>query len=154
MEEKKQGISEDWLSLWLGLFIFVISLFAFAGQDLLGWGISTKTWADVSKATSATTKNYVMTKGEITKIDGQKVTLKKTDGKEDTITVKDATGLRVGDIYEKGISGFTSLLLTYLFMLVVMAVGAAALRVNIGKFIIGFTIVFWLSYACWLIGHY
>ena len=154
MEEKKQGISEDWLSLWLGLFIFVLSLLAFGGPDLLGWGIATKPWTDVSKATSATTKNYLEVKGEITKIDGQKVTLKKADGKEETITVKDATGLKVGDKYETGISGFTSLLLTYLFMLVVMMVGAAALRLNIGKFIVGFTIVFWLSYGCWLIGHY
>ncbi|HXX81291.1 MAG TPA: putative sulfate exporter family transporter [Thermodesulfovibrionales bacterium] len=154
MEEKKQGISEDWLSLWLGLFIFVLSLLAFGGPDLLGWGIAIKPWTDVSKATSATTKNYLEVKGEITKIDGQKVTLKKADGKEETITVKDATGLKVGDKYETGISGFTSLLLTYLFMLVVMMVGAAALRLNIGKFIVGFTIVFWLSYGCWLIGHY
>ncbi len=154
MEETKQGISEDWLSLWLGLFIFVLSLFAFTGADLLGWGISTKTWTDVSKATSATTKNYVSVKGEITKIDGQKVTLKKADGKEETITVKDATGLKVGDKYETGISGFTSLVLTYLFLLVVMLVGAAALRVNLGKFIVGFTIVFWISYGCWLIGNY
>jgi uncharacterized membrane protein YadS len=156
MEEKKQGMSEDWLSLWLGLFIFAISLFAFAGADLLGWGISTKPWLDVSKATAPVSKEFQPLKGEITKIDGQKLTLKKADGKEETITVKeDISGLKVGDKYEKpGISGFTSLLLTYLFMLVVMLVGAAALRVNIGKFIVGFTIVFWLSYACWLIGHY
>jgi uncharacterized membrane protein YadS len=152
--EPRKGISEDWLSLWLGLFIFALSLFAFAGADILGWGISTKPWTDISKATSATTKNYALVKGEITKIDGQKVTLKKADGKEDTITVKDTTGLKVGDKYESGISGFASLLLTYLFMLVVMLVGAAALRVNIGKFIVGFTIVFWIGYACWLCGHY
>ncbi|MEW5805003.1 MAG: putative sulfate exporter family transporter [bacterium] len=155
MEEKKQGISEDWLSLWLGLFIFVLSLFAFSGTDILGWGISTKAWTDISKATAPVSKKFQPLKGEITKIDGQKLTIKKTDKKEETITVKDTAGLKVGDKYEKsGMSGFTSLLLTYLFMLAVMAVGAAALRVNIGRFIIGFTIVFWISYACWLIGHY
>ncbi len=155
MVEKKNGISEDWLSLWLGLFIFVLSLFAFSGTDTLGWGISTKAWTDVSKATAPVSKKLQPLKGEITKIDSQKVTLKKADGKEETITVKDTTGLKVGDKYEKpGMSGFSSLLLTYLFMLVVMLVGAAALRVNIGKFIIGFTIVFWISYVCWLIGHY
>jgi len=69
--------------------------------------------------------------------------------------VKDTTGLKAGDTYEKkGVSGFTSLLLTYLFMLAVMTVGAVALRANIGKFIIGFTLAFWISYMCWLIGHY
>jgi uncharacterized membrane protein YadS len=155
MEVKKQGISEDWLSLWLGLCIFVLSLFAFSGANILGWGISTKTWTDVSKAMSPVSKDYVAVKGEVTKIDGQKVTLKKTDGKEETITVKDTTELKAGDTYEKkGVSGFTSLLLTYLFMLAVMTVGAVALRANIGKFIIGFTLAFWISYACWLIGHY
>lgn len=155
MEERKQGISEDWLSLWLGLFIFVLSLFAFSGANILGWGIDTKTWTDVSKAMSPVSKDYAAVKGEITKIDGQKVTLKKADGKEEAIAVKDTTGLKAGDTYEKkGVSGFTSLLLTYLLMLVVMTVGAVALRANIGKFIIGFTLVFWISYACWLIGHY
>lgn len=155
MEVKKQGISEDWLSLWLGLSIFVLSLFAFSGANILGWGISTKTWTDVSKAMSPVSKDYAAVKGEITKIDGQKVTFKKADGKEETITVKDTMELKAGDTYEKkGVSGFTSLLLTYLFMLVVMTVGAVALRANIGKFIIGFTLAFWISYACWLIGHY
>ncbi len=155
MEEKKQGISEDWLSLWLGLCIFVLSMFAFSGANILGWGISTKAWTDVSEAMSPVSKDYDAVKGEITKINGQKVTLKKADGKEETITVKDTMGLKAGDTYEKkGISGFTSLLLTYLFMLAVMTVGAVALRANIGKFIIGFTLAFWISYICWLIGHY
>jgi hypothetical protein len=36
MAAKTQGISEDWLSLWLGLFIFVLSLGVFVGVDLLG----------------------------------------------------------------------------------------------------------------------
>jgi uncharacterized membrane protein YadS len=156
MEEKKQGISEDWLSLWLGLSIFVLSLFAFSGANILGWGISTNVWTDVSKAMSPVSKDYATVKGEITKIDGQKITLKKADGKEESIALKeDVTALKVGDTYEKkGVSGFISLLLTYLFMLVVMTVGAVALRANIGKFIIGFTLAFWISYACWLIGHY
>lgn len=154
MEEKK-GISEDWLSLWLGLCIFVLSLFAFSGANILGWGISTNVWTDVSKAMSPVSKDYVTIKGEITKIDGQKITIKKADGKEESITTKeDVTALKVGNTYEKkGVSGFISLLLTYLFMLAVMTVGAAALRANIGKFIIGFTLAFWMSYICWLIGN-
>jgi positive regulator of sigma E activity len=153
---EKKGISEDWLSLWLGLFIFVLSLFAFAKTDILGWGISTKVWTDASKAMSPVGKDYQTVKGEITKIDGQKVTIKKADGKEETITVKeDTSGLKVGDKYEKkGISGFASIVLTYLFMLIVMTIGAAALRANVSKFVIGFTIAFWISYACWFIGHY
>jgi len=154
--EKKKGISEDWLALWLGLFIFVLSLGVFGGIDILGWGISTKEWTDSSKATQAISKKYQGVKGEITKIDNQKVTLKKADGKEETITVKeDTSSLKAGDKYEKkGISGPTALLMTYLFMLIVMSVGAKFLNANIGKFALGFTVIFWLSYLCWFLGNF
>ncbi len=50
--EGKKGISEDWLSLWLGLFIFVLGLGPFVGLDLLGWGIKTSVWLDITKALS------------------------------------------------------------------------------------------------------
>jgi len=150
-----KGISEDWLSLWLGLFIFVISLFSFGGIDTLGWATNTKTWTTVSKALSPVSKKYQAVSGDITKIDGNKVTLKKADGKEETITVKDASALKVGDKYDKkGLSGFVSVVLTYIFLMVVMGIGAVALRAPLGKFIYGFTIVFWLSYGCWLLGHF
>jgi len=153
--EKKKGISEDWLALWLGLFIFVLSLGVFGGADILGWGISTKEWIDSSKATQAVSKQFQGIKGEITKIDSQKVTLKKADGKEETITLKeDISSLKVGDKYEKkGISGGVSLFLTYLFMLIIMSIGAKFLNANIGKFALGFTIIFWLSYLCWFLGN-
>lgn len=153
---KKKGISEDWLALWLGLFIFVLSLGVFGGVDILGWGISTKEWTDSSKATQAVSKEYQGVKGEITKIDSQKVTLKKADGKEETITVKeDTSSLKAGDKYEKkGISGPVALVMTYLFMLIVMCVGAKCINADIGKFAAGFTIIFWLSYLCWFLGHF
>jgi uncharacterized membrane protein YadS len=154
MEEKK-GISEDWLSLWLGLFIFVLSLGVIAKADILGWGASTKVWTDLSKSTEAVSKEYRPVKGEITKIEGTSVTLKKADGKEETITVRDTAGLKVGEMYEKrGISPLLSIFLVYLFLLVLMGVGAAALRSNVVNFALGFTIIFWLAYACWLAGHY
>lgn len=154
--EKKKGISEDWLALWLGLFIFVLSLGVFSSADILGWGINTKVWTDSSKAMGPVSKTFQGVKGEITKIDGAKITLKKADGKEDAITVKeDTSSLKVGDVYEKkGISGFVSLFLTYLSMLIIMTVGAKFLNANIGKFALGFTVIFWISYLCWFAGHY
>lgn len=152
----KKGISEDWLSLILGLFIFVLSLGIFGGVDILGWGISTKIWTDPAKATAPVSKTYQSVKGEITKIDGQKLTLKKADGKEETITVKeDTSGLKVGDTYEKkGLSGIASLVLTYLVMMVIMGIGAKMLGTDVKKFAIGFTLVFWIGYLCWFLGHY
>jgi len=111
MQEKAKGISEDWLALWLGLFIFILSLGVFGGVDILGWGIKTNVWIDVSKALSPFSKNY-----------------------------------------EK-MSGIVSLILTYVFMTIVMGIGAKILGANIKKFIISFTLIFWISYLCWLIGN-
>ncbi|GAB5047098.1 putative sulfate exporter family transporter [Thermodesulfovibrio sp. TK110] len=155
MEEKKKGVSEDWLAFWLAIVIFLISLLSYTGFDPLGWVVSTKEWTDSSKAIAPTGKFYQTLKGEITKIDGNKLTIKKADGKEETVTVADPTKYKVGDIYEKkGLSGFASLVLTYIFMAVVFSIGAALMRANIVKFNIGFFFVFWLSYLCWFIGHY
>jgi uncharacterized membrane protein YadS len=111
MEEKKGGISEDWLSLWLGLFIFILSLGVFGGVDILGWGVKTNVWTDVGKALAPFSKNYA------------------------------------------AMSGIASLFWSYVFLTIVMTVGAKVLGADIKKFIIGFTLVFWISYLCWLIGH-
>ena len=54
----------------------------------------------------------------------------------------------------EGISGFFSLVLTYIALLVVMGIGAKSLGAKMGKFFYGFTVIFWLTYACVLIGHY
>jgi uncharacterized membrane protein YadS len=193
---EKRGISEDWLSLWLGLFIFLLSLGIFGGADILGWGISQKVWTDPSKALGPVSKTFQGVKGEITKIEGQNVTLKKSEVKEETILVKgkDTSNLKIGDIYEgkeitkidgqqlrlkkvdvksetvkvkdpsnlkvgdqyekKGLSGIASLFFTYLALLIVMGIGARLLGTSVGKFVIGFTVVFWLSYGCWFLGHY
>jgi len=111
-EQAARGVSEDWLSLWIGLLIFVLSLGVFVGADVLGWGVTTAVWTDVSKALAPVSKAYA------------------------------------------GLSGVGSLLATYVFLLIVMTVGAVLLRANIGKFIGGFTVVFWASYVCWIIGSW
>jgi uncharacterized membrane protein YadS len=53
-----------------------------------------------------------------------------------------------------GMSGLVALLLTYVFMLAIMGIGVKALKFNLKEFAIGFTVIFWVSYACWLIGNY
>ena len=53
-----QGISEDWLSVWIGLLIFVLSLGLLANADLLGWVVSTSVWNDASRALGTASKNY------------------------------------------------------------------------------------------------
>ncbi len=107
-----KGASEDWLSVWIGLSIFVLSLGVFVGADLLGWGITTTVWTDLGKALAPVSKAYA------------------------------------------GLGGIGSLVATYLFLLVVMTIGAAALKADIGRFVTGFTFVFGASYLCWIIGSW
>jgi uncharacterized membrane protein YadS len=53
-----------------------------------------------------------------------------------------------------GMSGLFSLIVTYLVLLVIMGIGAKGLGAKMGQFVYGFTVIFWLTYACVLIGHY
>ena len=56
-------------------------------MDILGWGAKTGVWVEPAKAITAISSTYQTVKGEITKIDGQKVTVRKKDGKEATVAV-------------------------------------------------------------------
>lgn len=111
MQKKTNGVSEDWLAVWLGLFLFAIPLGVFGGADLLGWGVKTNVWIDLGKALSPFSKSY-----------------------------------------EK-IPGIVSLLLTYLFLTLVLGIGAKLLGADVKKFLVSFTLVFGISYLCWLIGN-
>ena len=42
--------SEDWMALFIGLFIFLLTCFQLAGVDLLGWAAKIGVWTDLSKA--------------------------------------------------------------------------------------------------------
>ncbi len=149
-------ISEDWLALILGLVIFGLSLVAFKGTDVLGWGANTGVWMQPGKAVSTISKQFAGVSGTITHIDGHKITIKTKDGKE--VGVKDegdVSKFAVGQSYEKkGTSPMAALGLTYLFALVIMTLGAIALGANIPKFIVGFTIAFIIAYLCWFAGHF
>jgi uncharacterized membrane protein YadS len=112
MNARTQGLSEDWLSLWLGLFIFVLSLGVLVGVDVLGWAVTTSVWTDVSKALAPVSKAY------------------------------------------SGLGGVGALVATFVALLVVMTLGAAALKADVKRFAIGFTVVFWLAYLCWIIGSW
>lgn len=54
----------------------------------------------------------------------------------------------------KGLSGFASLLFTYLAMLTILTIGAYALGANLKKFIGSFTAIFVISYLCMTLGNY
>jgi len=107
-----KGLTEDWLSLILGLLIFFLSLGLVAGVDVLGWVVKTDVWMDIGKALSPVSKAY------------------------------------------GNLGGVGSLIATYIGLLALLTAGAAALRADIGRFVIGFTIVFWITYLCWIAGSY
>jgi hypothetical protein len=112
MEPTKSRLSEDWLAVCIGLFLFVLSLGTFAGLDLLGWAVTTTVWTNVTKSLGTVSKTYA------------------------------------------GLPGIVALLLTYLFLLILMSVGAMALRANLREFAKGFTAVFLISYMCWIAGSW
>jgi uncharacterized membrane protein YadS len=112
MNQGVKGLSEDWLSLWIGLLIFVLSLGVLANADLLGWVVSTSVWTDLGKALGPASKKY------------------------------------------SNLGGVGALIATYVALLVVMSIGAAALKADVKRFALAFTAVFWLTYICWIIGSW
>ena len=50
MEQTRHAMSEDWLSVWIGLLVFLLSLGVLVGSDILGWVVTTGVWNDLSKA--------------------------------------------------------------------------------------------------------
>ncbi len=53
-----------------------------------------------------------------------------------------------------GLPGLGALVLTYLFLLGLLSGGAKLLGAHPGKFAKAFTLVFFLSYLCWVLGHF
>ena len=106
-------VSEDWLALMIGLFLFLISLPGLAGADVFGWAIKTNVWPNVSQIMTPVSRKY------------------------------------------PNVKGIAALILTYLLLLGILTIAAkAALRVRLSRFVNGFTLVFFISYACFAIGHF
>ncbi len=53
-----KGLSEDWLSLIIGIVIFVLSLGLLVDRDLLGWVVTTNVWTDLGTALAPVSKAY------------------------------------------------------------------------------------------------
>ncbi len=104
--------TEDWWSVWLGFFIFILSLGSLLGLDLLGWVVTPKVWMDITKSIAPASKAYA------------------------------------------GLNPLISIILTFFAFLGILIVGAKALGYDLKKFIYGFTVIFWLTYLCTVLGHY
>jgi uncharacterized membrane protein YadS len=108
----RRGLTEDWVSLGIGLFVLVLALAGTAGPDLLGWVITTSVWTDVTQALAPAAKSYAW------------------------------------------LGGGASLLATYVALLAVLSIAAAALDPDVKRFALAFTAVFWIAYAAWIAGSY
>jgi hypothetical protein len=51
-------ISEDWLSLIIGLLIFVLALAGLANVNLLGWVVTTSVWTNLGLALKTVSNSY------------------------------------------------------------------------------------------------
>jgi uncharacterized membrane protein YadS len=56
-------ITEDWLSVIIGLLIFVLALAGLANFDLIGWVVTTSVWSNLSQALGPASKGYALVGG-------------------------------------------------------------------------------------------
>ena len=61
----KHRLSEDWLAVCLGLFLFALSLANLFGIDSLGWTVTTNVWTSLSKALAPASKAYRIVPGPL-----------------------------------------------------------------------------------------
>lgn len=58
MQQRRDGIGEDWLAFGIAAFIFLLALGPLAGIDLLGWAVRAKVWTDISQSLSTVSPGY------------------------------------------------------------------------------------------------
>ena len=65
-----------------------------------------------------------------------------------------AEAVRPVSLKYAALPGFASLLFTYLLVLGLVVACATARKIDLRTFIPGFTILFWASVGCWILGHF
>jgi uncharacterized membrane protein YadS len=54
----KDRLTEDWLSVAIGVFVFALALFSLSGIDLLGWAVTTSVYTNLANALAPVAKGY------------------------------------------------------------------------------------------------
>ena len=124
--------TEDWWAVWLGLAFFALGLLTLAGVDLVGWISYPKIWT-ASMPDGAIAKKIVT-------MDKAFYAL----GAKYSLTAK-ATYKALGPI--------GSILATYVVLTIATTIGAYFQKWDLKKFVGGWTIIFFLTYLVWFIGH-
>jgi len=115
--------TEDWWAVWLGLILFGAGLMSIAGVDLVGWMAKTKTWEFTNFIDNPSWGKLLAT----------------THGGS-------------GKAYE-GMHPVVSLLVTFGVFAGLTCIGAYFQKLNVKKFFLGFAAIFFITWACWVIGH-
>jgi uncharacterized membrane protein YadS len=115
--------TEDWWAVWIGLILFGAGLMSIWGIDLVGWMSKTKTWEWT---------NFMADPG-FNKLLGV------SHGK-------------AGKAYE-GLSPIGGLLVTFAVFGGLTTIGAMFQKLNVVKYAIGFTCIFFITWASWMAGH-
>ncbi len=120
--------TEDWWAVWIAVFFFFVSLLNIWGIDLVGWITYPTKWV------------FSPPEGGKGAISHAFYAL----GKKYSVTAKG---------FYKGL-GWWSVIWTYVIFGTALTIGAAFMRWNLKRYIIGFTIIYFLTIACWFIGHH
>src|SRR6266550_6411119 len=54
----KDRLTEDWLSVAIGVLVFALALFSLSGTDLLGWAVTTSVYSNLASALGPFAKGY------------------------------------------------------------------------------------------------
>jgi len=116
--------TEDWWAVWLGLTFFALGLLSMTGVDLVGWVAYPRMWV------------MNLPDGAVVK----------------KISTIDKSFHAYGAAY-KGLGIFGSIFVTYIVFTIATVVGAYFQKWEVKRFFIGWTVIFFLTYLVWFIGH-
>lgn len=125
--------TEDWWAVWLGLTFFGLGLLTIFGVDLVGWIAYPKMWV-FSLPEGAIVKKIVTPGSAFYALGGKYSNSAK-------------------DFY-KALGPIGSILVTYVIFTIATTIGAYYQKWDVKKFVKGWTIIFFLTYLVWFIGHH
>lgn len=115
--------TEDWWAVWVGLILFAAGLLSIWDIDAVGWMAKTKTW-EWTKFWADPNFNVFL----------------------------GAAHSKAGKAYE-GWSGFGSLMMTFLVFGGITTIGAYFQKLDVKKYVMGFTCIFFITFGAWMTGH-
>jgi uncharacterized membrane protein YadS len=124
--------TEDWWAVWLGLAFFALGLLTLAGIDLVGWISYPKIW--VTSLPDGAIMKKIVTVDKAFYALGGKYSL-------------------TSQAFYKSLGPLGSILMTYVVFTIATTFGAYFQKWKIKRFLVGWTIIFFLTYLVWFLGH-